>query len=302
MLSITLVFILFIIIAFLGVSFYFSRVVIKPKTEDYDETLKIELELERFSKKFFNSLEKEDVFIKSPHGNDLHGLWIPCKSSENTVILLHGFTYTLYGSVKYLNIFRKRGYNVLMPDNRFHGQSGGKNITFGYLEKDDVKAWIDWIVDKTDNNYYIGIHGESMGASVAMQHASIDKRASFYITDSMFSDMEDALAFSLKKDYKLPRFPLLKMAGIMSFIQGGVLFPKISPRKLISELEVPIFFIHGEEDAVIPSYMAEILYNVKKGKKKLWIATGSDHSMSLCIHPEEYEKKVYEFLTEIKAP
>jgi fermentation-respiration switch protein FrsA (DUF1100 family) len=288
--------IIFIIIIF-ALPFYLCRKVIKPVVTDYDETFEMELELKRFTIEYYNSLPKEEIFIESPNGYKLHGIWVPLSGSKKTVILLHGFTYTLFGSVKYVEFFRKKGFNLLMPDSRYHGKSGGNNITFGLYEKYDVKAWIDMVIEKTGTPECIGIHAESMGASIAIQHASIDSRVSFYITDSIFSDMEDALAHRLKADYHLPPFPFIPAASLISRLHGAMHFRDISPEKIIPSLNVPVFFIHGSGDTYVPPAMSQLLYNKKKNNKKLWIAKGAEHSMSYVDHKEEYEKQMDEFLT-----
>jgi len=45
----------------------------------------------------------------------------------------------------YAQIFLKHGYDVLMPDARAHGTSGGDVATYGLLEADDIRLWIDWL-------------------------------------------------------------------------------------------------------------------------------------------------------------
>jgi fermentation-respiration switch protein FrsA (DUF1100 family) len=129
-----------------------------------------------------------------------------------------------------------------------------------------------------------------------MQHASIDRRVSFYITDSIFSDMEDALAHRLEEDYHLPRFPLIPVASLISRLHGAMFFKDISPEKIIPDLDVPVLFIHGSCDSHIPPYMPQRLYDKKKNNKKIWIAPDSEHSMSYIDHRVEYEKQMNNFL------
>jgi hypothetical protein len=44
---------------------------------------------------------------------------------KKTVILLHGLTYTLFGSENILNFSETEDLMYSMPDSRFHGKSGG---------------------------------------------------------------------------------------------------------------------------------------------------------------------------------
>ncbi len=54
--------------------------------------------------------EQENVTIQSPYGYPLCGKYFPISGSSSTVILSHGITYNLYGSVKYMPIFRELGF------------------------------------------------------------------------------------------------------------------------------------------------------------------------------------------------
>lgn len=46
----------------------------------------------------------------------------------------------------YAYMFHQMGYNVLLPDDRGHGQSAGKYISFGWQDRRDYLGWIDKVV------------------------------------------------------------------------------------------------------------------------------------------------------------
>ena len=72
----------------------------------------------------------------------------PQPGSNKTMILVHGISYTRMGMVKYMPIFRRLGWNILIYDQRFFGRSGGSNTSFGYYEKRDLVAAFDWAKNK----------------------------------------------------------------------------------------------------------------------------------------------------------
>jgi dipeptidyl aminopeptidase/acylaminoacyl peptidase len=288
-----------LILVFILAAFYFSNVALKPKTFDYDETYNIELDRGRIVRDEFEKLQRDEVFIKSPYGYTIHGFYFSNVNSKKTVILAHGITYTLYGSVKYINMFLKRGFNVLIYDHRFHGKSGGNYCTFGYYEKYDLKACTDWVLGLTGSDTIVGLHGESMGAATVLQNLKIDNRIAFCIADCPYSDLMEILRLRLDSDYHLPAFPLLNFSSLISRLRFKMFFKDVSPIRDISDAETPVFFIHGENDNYIPNNMSVDMYNIKRGKKKLYIAPNADHAQSYINNKEEYDTLVGEFLEEI---
>jgi fermentation-respiration switch protein FrsA (DUF1100 family) len=138
-----------------------------------------------------------------------------------------------------------------------------------------------------------------MGASTALQHAAIDKRATFYIADCPFSDLTDELIYRLRKDWCIPPFPLLHITRLFAWLRTGFHFHLVSPIRNMAEIETPILFIHGKEDKNIPMEMTLELYRAKKGPKQLFLVPGADHAQSLRTNPHNYDCIVGDFLAEL---
>ena len=294
---IVIIVIILLILILSGV--YFSNNVIYPKKYPYEDTYKIEVESGRIDENWFNNLYKECVKIKSPYGYQLNGIWFPKANSNKTMIFSHGITYSLFGTVKYINMFIKRDFNILIYDHRNHGKSGGENTTFGYYEKYDLKACVDWVINRCGHDSIVGVHGESMGAATVLQATAIDNRIKFCIADCPYSDWREILKYRLKVEYHLPDFFMIPMASLVTKIRTGVFFKDVSPINMIKSLDTPILFIHGIEDKYIEPRMSEDMYNVKRGVKKLYMAPEADHVEAYLKNKEQYEMVVEEFLKEI---
>ncbi len=282
-------------------SAYFASLVIHPRTFPLQKTVEIEVDKGRMNPAEYAAWEKQEISLPSPHGYPITGTYLPLPGAQKTAILVHGFTYTRYGSVKYVPIFRSRGYNTLIIDLRYHGGSGGDNTTFGYFEKDDLKVWTDWAFGQLGADGRVGLHGESMGASIALQYAPLDPRLAFVIADCGFSDLRAELTYRMRVEYHLPAFPVLDLANVFCWLlTGGMTFGRVSPIRIIDQIHAPLFFIHGQSDGYILPKMSVAMYEARKtGYRKIYLAPGAHHAESFNTNPAEYDRQVGEFLQEI---
>jgi fermentation-respiration switch protein FrsA (DUF1100 family) len=242
----------------------------------------------------------EKVFISSRFGYKMAGIYVTnARRSENTIILVHGRAMDKWNSMEqYSKLFFRLGFNVLAYDCRAHGESGGKDITFGFYEKFDLDSWVDFVKSKNPKGI-IGIHGESMGAATALQHSELNeksKKVCFYISDCSYSDLRQLFKYILKRDYNLPSFPLLDYASFVSFFRSGFTFDQVSPIRAIKSVKVPILFIHGGKDDYVPTEMSKELFETKSGKKELWLVPNAGHAKSISIDPAGYQKTVEYFV------
>ena len=292
--------ILAIILFFLLASYYFARVIIYPRVRPYEEVYSLKVEDGTLDPEEWSNWDKEEIWVDSDFGYSLHGYWLPVENPVGTVILVHGITVNHFASVKYVQPFRKRGFNVLMYDHRNHGKSGGKVTTFGEFEKYDLQSIVDWVVEKVGDDSIIGTHGESMGAATCLQHAAIDQRLSFVVSDCAYADLMDLFLFRLKYDSKLPGPIILPIASVFIRLIARFWPQEINPVEMMPSVETPIFFIHGADDKYIPPVHAQQIYEAKaRGYRKLWFAPNAEHAMSQPTNPEVYDIKIGEFLKKI---
>jgi pimeloyl-ACP methyl ester carboxylesterase len=290
-----------ILIGILAAGFYFYRTAFFPNVHPAEETLKYELEngrLQGYTE--IQTWTREEILIHSPHGYDLFGYYYPVTDSRKTVILTHGITLSLFGSMKYMHLFRQHGFNIVIYDNRFHGRSGGEACSFGFFEKDDLKAVVDWAIAKGGPDTVVGTHGESLGAAITLQHAVIDLRISFAISDCAFSNLDQLFHIRLGEDYHLPPFPVLSLCGWFARIFLGFNYIDVSPIQKIGMIETPILFIHGDKDTYIPPKMSINMHQQKtRGVRRIYLAKDAKHAASLVTDRNEYQRQVDQFLLSI---
>lgn len=294
--GISLVVLFFLVL--LGMSIRFTQMAIYPKVRTHENALSREMEIGNWSYESFEELEKESFTIPSPRGYDLFGYVIPYPNSKKTIVFAHGITYNLFGSVKYMWMFRKWGFNIVLYDHRNHGMSGGNYTTFGYYEKMDLSLVLDYVEKRFGQNSLIGTHGESMGAATVLQHVAIDNRVRFVIADCPFESAYSEFKYRLSVEYKLPSFPIIPLASVICKVKSGAGFHQMSPIATIESVEKPVMWIHGLDDDYVPPEHSLRMYEKKKGPKAYYWVQGARHAKAYYTDPEAYENSVSAFLKE----
>lgn len=296
-----LLFILLVLLAISGAGYYFARIIIYPRVHPYQYTYEHEVEEGKISEPDFAALPRQEIHLRSPFGYDLFGIYIPQAGATRTVVLAHGITWSLYGMVKYMWMFHRRGFNLLLYDHRNHGRSGGKNTTFGFYEKHDLKVMVDWAFAQLPEGGTVGTMGESLGAATALQEAALDPRLSFVVADCPFSDFEALVIYRASQDYPfLPGRILAKIASQFTFALSGFRLADARPIARLGEVKTPILFCHGQQDDYIPPQMSVEMHRAKtQGLARLYLAPNAKHAQALWNNQEEYDRVVGAFLDEV---
>ncbi len=277
-----------------------GAVVVFPRRFKLAQTEAIERSKGFLAHAGWDALPRREVSIAAPDGRRLYGTYVPCEGARKTVIIVHGITYTRFGSVKYLRGFRDRGYNALLIDQRGHGASGAGAVTFGFREKFDLRAWVDWALAEAGEGGLVGLHGESLGAAVVIQEAVIDPRVSFVVADCPFSDLRALLSYRLRVELHLPAHPFLGLAERgAALLSGGFRFGEASPIRGAASFRAPLLLVHGLLDDYIPPAMSQELAAARASAGlpvALKLVPGAAHARSFETDPVGYERSIAEFL------
>lgn len=287
-----------LLIGLFVVCYHFSNRVIKNKTLSPDEIVKIDVDDGISSKEWYEQLDKEDYSISSPYGYNLSATYIPTTSipSKGTMIFSHGVTVSHITSIKYMRLFHEKGYDCLIYDHRRHGNSGGKDTSYGYYEKYDLKAVVDWLEKTKGFNGKLGIHGESMGSAILLLYAGMEDKADFYIADCPYTTIWDQLLYRMKKDYSFLLSPMLYIGNWVIYFRARFNLKGVNCLESVKKIKKPILFIHGMEDNYVPTYMGIALYEVKPEPKEIYLVPNARHAKSLATDPEKYMKVVFDFI------
>lgn len=267
------------------------------KLKDPDVIMKREVLAKRFDEKWYETVSKEQLLIDSPNGYKLNTVFFKPHDTTQTVIICHGVTENKVNSVKYARLFEKLGFNSVIYDHRRHGESGGKTTSFGFYEKSDLQAIVQFIRNEIGDKALLGIHGESMGAATTILYAgTYEDQADFFIVDCPFSDFSEQALHVLRIEKPLQRTMLLRIANLFLKVRDGYTLNLVSPREVIEHIDKPMLFIHSLEDDFILPYMTKELFEAKQGAKMLKLFDKGAHAKSFNDNPLQYELTVKEFL------
>ena len=190
----------------------------------------------------------------------------------------------------------EKGWNVLIIDERTHGMSEGKAITFGIKEKYDVSDWVRYVEERKGKENGIYLFGISMGAAtVLMSSAILDKNTvKGIIADCGYTSPDAIFRHIVKNSFRLPCFPLLNLAELLTRCTAGFGFREASTKHTNNKL--PILFIHGDQDHFVPTAMSRENYEAYTGKKRLLIVKGAAHAVSYYMDRDSYEQAVRELI------
>ena len=247
----------------------------------------------------------ERHYIRSDRDEKLAGvLFRPEKKSDIYIFCAHG--YRSYGMKEFNGVIRfylERGYNVFLPDHVASGESEGTHCTFGHYETEDCFKWLDYLKLYYGNDITIVLHGVSMGcATVTMMNGrdELPENVKGVIADCGFTSATDLFSYKLETFGIKKSDPLIDAINYVNKKNHDFDFNTLRPIDSVKNAKTPMFFIHGKADNLIPSFMAEELYEACAAEKKeLLIVEGADHAQSCMIGADEYITRLGNFLDEI---
>lgn len=297
-LSILILLLVILLLLTLTICYLLLRKSARPKFYSIQQT--IEIESSKGFLKGYDALPQEDYLVTSFDGYELHCISIPYPGSRKVAIITHGHTYTHWGSIKYLMMFHKLGYNAVLYDDRGHGLNKKAPITMGYRESRDLMAVIADTQKRFGPDCYIGLHGESMGSAISLQALAFHPPIHFIVSDCGYSDLRFFTKMYIRTHFHLPAF-LIDLASPLCKLLYGYYLSQVSPISNLPKNQIPICFIHGAADTFIDPCNAKRMYDTDGGYKELHLFEGAAHACSYESDPDRYLQILTSFLHKVES-
>jgi uncharacterized protein len=219
-------------------------------------------------------------------------------SARGTVLVAHGVGGSRDQATAYAAFLLDAGFDVLAPDARGHGESGGL-ATFGVLEADDLRRWAAWALGHAPGRCVYAIGSSMGGAHVLLAEAAAPTFCAI-ATDAAFATFFDAGLDRIAM--RLPfggagrwvgRPAAWTALGYVRLVYGVNLLGA-DPAAAIGRIQAPILLVHGDADTNTPPYHAWALARAQPAAT-VWLVPGAGHTASWRAEPERFPRRIVAF-------
>lgn len=241
----------------------------------------------------------KEAVVTSYDGCRLFGKCYIASADAPWLIMLHGYRSgaerDFCGGLKF---GIDSGFNVLLVDQRAHGKSEGKCLTFGIKERYDCLTWINYVISQAGGSCKIALYGMSMGAATVLMAAGLclPKNVACIVADCGYTSPK-AIIKKVIREMHYPIFPTYALVRLGGMLFGGFDIEEYSAVQAMEKCDIPVLFIHGDDDRFVPCDMGrENHKHCRAEGKKLLIVPNAGHGMSYMSDKRAYLGTVSEFL------
>lgn len=245
------------------------------------------------------SEKSEKTQVVNSEGEELNGLKIKNEHVSHSYILIcHQYGGSPEAMEEYARHFYDLGFNIILPYMRGHAESPYNKISFGWQDKSDIINWIEKII-KEDKKAKIALFGVSLGANAVTLAATeeLPTNVRLVISDSCYTSLDDLMKAYIKNETKLSS---LIVRGVISAYVKNKIGESLKNANTVSQLkniELPIIFINGEDDAAVPPLVSKLLYENcdAEGVEEVVIENGT-HGRNLEADADAYWENIDIFI------
>ncbi|MGD9111617.1 MAG: alpha/beta fold hydrolase [Desulfobacterales bacterium] len=228
----------------------------------------------------------EDVYVSVNSGNGIkeriHAWWIPAEySSSRYLLYFHGSALNIGANITHARRFHQMGFSVMLVSYRGYGKSDGTFPSEAQIYLDAQAAWSYLVEQKGIDPGSIFIYGHSLGAAVAIQLAVDHPGAGGLIVEAAFTSIADMAR-------RMPQYRIFPIELIVH--------QRFESVAKVSRLQVPVLYIHGTDDKLVPHEMSRELYKRTASFKQLKFIRGGGHNNSAAVGGDEYLQAVRNFV------
>lgn len=232
-----------------------------------------------------DGVREMDIPLGAAGTQHMHAWWWPAARADAPAVLyFHGSRWNLTGQLYRIRQLHDFGFAVLAVDYRGFGKSDGGVPSEESVYEDARAAWRRFATLVPDAKRRI-IYGHSLGGAVAVDlaawldagHEGGDEPARGLVVESSFTTLADVA--------KALSYSWLPVQWILS--------QKFDSLGKISQVRMPVLFVHGAADRFVPARFSQALYDAARARKRLLLVDGASHNNSMRVAPDEYRDALF---------
>ena len=248
--------------------------------------------------RWLRDMDVREVEVISFDGLTLRGHYLINPDAKRQLIAFHGYRSNAYYDFGALvRFYYEAGCSVLLVEQRGHRFSDGEYVSMGVLERRDAATWVNYVNEVYGADTPVYLTGISMGAATVLmaQDQNLPGNVIGMIADCGFSNTYEEVRYFGAHHGIL--FSKQKMPAVDKLCQkkAGFSLKDANPADALKKAKIPVLFIHGTADALVPIQNSIDNYEACTAPKKLVMIVGAEHAHSYFIDRERYEHEVIKF-------
>ena len=158
---------------------------------------------------------------------------------------------------------------MILVDERGHGRSEGRVLSFGIKEQYDCLEWTKYATERFGEDTKIVLGGISMGAAIVLLAAGLDlpNTVKGILADCGYTSPKEIVQ-KVSGDRGLPVKVMYPLARLGAKLFGHFDLEDGDTEEALRKCKVPVLFIHGEDDRLVPCEMSRRNYAACASEKK----------------------------------
>jgi len=201
----------------------------------------------------------EIMTVTNSNNHTCEAWWIPPSEAQKPVVMFfHGNGSAVYSNHDIYQDLQNAGYGILAVGYPGYPGSEGKPTQAGII--DAAMTQYDWLIDQNVSSDHIVFYGTSIGSGVAAQ-LSTHRQPALLIMEAPFTS-------------------ILEIAQNVAKLVPVSLLLKDTYRSdmAMRDLNVPLIWLHGTGDKVVPYNMGQELYDAYDGPKSKRVFENGQHT------------------------
>ena len=245
--------------------------------------------------------------LTTEDGIRIAGWYVPAASpigpAGPTVVLVHGHGTNKSSMLPLAEVLHP-DYNLVLYDQRNHGQSFGTETTVGVTERLDLEAVVAWL-RATHGPTWVAVYGNSMGGITAATAVAQGLPVQALVLDSTPGSVADTTERRIAGDGFSLSLPASWAVMLGTLFRTGVDITVADPMLSIDDMgAVPVLILQGSEDREMQPDTAQQLADKAAAagvSAEVQICPGAGHSQIDEVCADDYRSWVLGFLARSQA-